>query len=101
VIDELLESKTPFVFSQASPNAVVPPEHAAAIEASEISLAVPWVPQDALLAHPGVGWFITHGGWNSTQEGLLAKVPLYVSFLPLNFASLTDHRFQDLLPYRG
>jgi UDP:flavonoid glycosyltransferase YjiC (YdhE family) len=45
---------------------------------SEISMVAPWVPQDAVLAHPAVGWFLTHGGWNSTQEGILAKVPMYV-----------------------
>jgi UDP:flavonoid glycosyltransferase YjiC (YdhE family) len=75
MIDVLLTSKTPFVFAQPSPFAAVPPEYAAAIEASEISLVASWVPQEALLAHRAVGWFVTHGGWNSTQESVLAKVP--------------------------
>jgi UDP:flavonoid glycosyltransferase YjiC (YdhE family) len=75
MIDVLLTSKTPFVFAQASPFAAVPPEYTAAIEASDISLVAPWVPQEALLAHRAVGWFVTYSGWNSTQEGVLAKVP--------------------------
>jgi hypothetical protein len=74
---------------------------ASAIEASEISLAASWVPQDAVLAHQAVGWFITHAGWNSTQEGLLAKVPL--SVLPSKFFILNTKFFvlQDPLPYRS
>jgi UDP:flavonoid glycosyltransferase YjiC (YdhE family) len=76
ILEELLTSKTPFVLSKAARNATILPKHEAAIEKSEISLAVPWVPQDALLAHPAAGWFITHGGWNSVQEALLAKVPM-------------------------
>jgi UDP:flavonoid glycosyltransferase YjiC (YdhE family) len=75
MIDALLTSKTPFVFAQASPFAAVHLEYTAAIEASDISLVAPWVPQEALLAHRAIVWFVTHGGWNSTQEGILVKVP--------------------------
>ncbi|XP_011100060.1 7-deoxyloganetic acid glucosyltransferase-like [Sesamum indicum] len=37
---------------------------------------VGWVPQNEVLAHPSVGAFFTHSGWNSTLEGIAAVMPM-------------------------
>ncbi|KAF8479891.1 UDP-Glycosyltransferase/glycogen phosphorylase [Gautieria morchelliformis] len=76
LLDALLELGFPFIFSHASPKAVIPAGYAEKVNQSGIGLLAKWSPQQTILNHPATGWFLTHCGQNSVTEALAQGVPM-------------------------
>ncbi|CAK5281969.1 unnamed protein product [Mycena citricolor] len=79
MVDVLLTLKTPlpFVFVLAGAMASLPQEIIDRIHASGRGLVCDfWVDQKAILECGTVGWFLTHGGYNSLTESLSQGIPL-------------------------
>ncbi|GLT70546.1 hypothetical protein SLA2020_426190 [Shorea laevis] len=70
----LKESNLPFLWVAKESEEKLPVEFLSSI--GEAGLIVTWCNQLEVLAHPGIGCFITHCGWNSTLEGLSLGVPM-------------------------
>ncbi|XP_068309025.1 mogroside IE synthase-like [Pyrus communis] len=60
----------------------------------QAGLVVPWCNQLEVLGHRSVGCFVTHGGWNSTLEGLSLGVPMVV--MPQWSDQPTNAKFLEL-----
>ncbi|TCD68440.1 hypothetical protein EIP91_010726 [Steccherinum ochraceum] len=94
-IDVLIEKRIPFIFSYASPIAQLSDAFRARVENSDVGFLSQFSPQQTILAHPAVGWFISHCGQSSTLESVSAGVPIiawpFHVDQPANAVHLTDN----------
>ncbi|KAH8085452.1 UDP-Glycosyltransferase/glycogen phosphorylase [Cristinia sonorae] len=74
-IDVIIEKKIPFILSHSSPLAQLTDSFKEKVEKSG-GLLTPWSPQQTILVHPALGWFVTHCGHNSTLEAISSGVPM-------------------------
>ncbi|TBU34157.1 UDP-Glycosyltransferase/glycogen phosphorylase [Dichomitus squalens] len=76
VFDVLMERHIPFILSTSAVFAKTPPpEVQEKVAQYGDAMITDWVPQQYLLDHPATGWYLSHGGHNSTLETILAGVP--------------------------
>ncbi|KAJ7654102.1 hypothetical protein DFH06DRAFT_993959, partial [Mycena polygramma] len=74
-----LEQPFPFIFALGSKIASLPAELIQRVNDSGRGLICNfWVEQRAILQHGAIGWFLTHGGFNSVSEALLQSIPLII-----------------------
>ncbi|KAJ7035952.1 glucosyltransferase [Mycena alexandri] len=81
LIDTLLELEQPFPFLLALGGrmASLPQELIDRVNATGKGLICDfWVEQRAILQHAALGWFLTHGGFNSMTEALIQGIPLII-----------------------
>lgn len=76
VAQGLLDAGRPFLWVVRCSEAHKLPAGYSEACGSRGGLVVSWCPQLEVLAHRAVGCFLTHCGWNSTAEALVAGVPM-------------------------
>ncbi|KAJ6473328.1 hypothetical protein DFH09DRAFT_1380281 [Mycena vulgaris] len=81
LVDTLLtlEKPFPFIFALGGVMASLPKDLIQRVHSSGKGLVCDfWVEQRTILQHDAVGWFLTHGGFNSMSDCLSQGIPLIV-----------------------
>ncbi|OCF60701.1 hypothetical protein L486_00339 [Kwoniella mangroviensis CBS 10435] len=58
------------------------------------AMLIPWANQFAVLSHEATGWFLNHGGSNSTMKGLKTEAPIVTAHNPHNVISGTNEAIE-------
>ncbi|KAI0785598.1 hypothetical protein C8Q75DRAFT_809194 [Abortiporus biennis] len=95
VIDVVIEKGIPFIMCYGAHSAQIPEDVQRKIDCCDVALASPWVPQQAILAHPATSWFLSHCGQSGSFESITAGVPMicwpFHCDQPFNASNLTEN----------
>ncbi|CAE6476131.1 unnamed protein product [Rhizoctonia solani] len=88
VLDEIPKAGFKFIFALSSPSAKLDQSWIDAHVQAGNAIFPGWTNQTAVLDHPAIHYFLSHGGWNSSTEALVRGVPMifwpFVSDQPAN-----------------
>ncbi|KAI8989210.1 UDP-Glycosyltransferase/glycogen phosphorylase [Trametes punicea] len=73
-----VEQKIPFIIALSSPVANLPDDFVQKLKENSDVYLGDWLPQQAILDHPALGWCLTHGGHNTVLECINSGVPMIV-----------------------
>ncbi|TCD65432.1 hypothetical protein EIP91_002688 [Steccherinum ochraceum] len=94
-IDVVIERKIPFIMSHGSPLAQLTDTFKAKVQESGLGLLSSWSPQQTILTHKALGWFVSHCGHNSSLEAVSSGTPLicwpFHADQPANAVNLTEN----------
>ncbi|CUA71755.1 UDP-glucose flavonoid 3-O-glucosyltransferase 7 [Rhizoctonia solani] len=76
VLDEMPKAGFRFIFALSSPNAQIDKSWMDAHVQAGNAIFPEWTNQTAVLEHPAIHYFLSHGGWNSSTEALVRGVPM-------------------------
>ncbi|EJU04018.1 hypothetical protein DACRYDRAFT_93484, partial [Dacryopinax primogenitus] len=89
-----LEPPMPIIMAAASPLAFLPADLVQRMQSCGQGLIVPYAPQQAILAHPALGFMVTHCGAGGTFEALSQGVPViawpFVGDQPIHARWMTE-----------
>ncbi|OSC96929.1 glycosyltransferase family 1 protein [Trametes coccinea BRFM310] len=75
-LDVLIEQKVPFIMSRPSPVAKLSDDLVQRLTDNPNVYIGDWLPQQALLDHPAMGWCLSHGGHNTVLECIHSGIPM-------------------------